>query len=345
MPLTDIIAKNLKNLDLKINREDYNFLDSNKNLKYPILIGLGGSHAYGTNIESSDIDVRGIAANNCDEILLGRDFEQVCNEKTDTTIYSLKKMLSLLANCNPNIIEFLGLKPEHYLYKTRAGLYLIKNKDIFLSNKCVSSFMGYANSQLYRMQQKTAHTMSKEDLNIHIANVIQSVKQSLLIKYNLNDINIFVKDGELKIDITAEDYPLLDLKNILSEFSKVIKEYNSNSKRNDYASNHNKISKHAMHLLRLYMMCEDILLYGKINTYRTKERDLLMRVRNGEFLDENQKMNKEFFEMVKDYENRLQKAKEHSILPEKPDYNKIERFAKNVNQSIILGENYWIENV
>ena len=80
------IAQSLAKLGKSINVDDYKFLDTTPELHDPILIGLGGSHAYGTNIETSDIDIRGIALHSEDDILLGRGFEQVCNEPTDTTI-------------------------------------------------------------------------------------------------------------------------------------------------------------------------------------------------------------------------------------------------------------------
>ena len=42
----------------------YSFLRTNEHLgKNLILLGLGGSHAYGTNVETSDLDVRGCALN------------------------------------------------------------------------------------------------------------------------------------------------------------------------------------------------------------------------------------------------------------------------------------------
>ena len=44
--------------------EQYDFLRTNEHLgSNIILLGLGGSHAYGTNVEGSDIDVRGCALN------------------------------------------------------------------------------------------------------------------------------------------------------------------------------------------------------------------------------------------------------------------------------------------
>ena len=62
----------------KLNTTEYDFLRTNEHLgNNIILLGLGGSHAYGMEKpdESSDLDVRGIALNSRKEILLGNDFE------------------------------------------------------------------------------------------------------------------------------------------------------------------------------------------------------------------------------------------------------------------------------
>ena len=101
---------NIEEIKNKLNTEDYNFLNTNPYLNNIILLGMGGSYAYGTNIETSDIDIRGIATNSADEILLGMDFEQVVDVNTDTTIYSFNKMIDLLSKTNPNTIEILGLR-------------------------------------------------------------------------------------------------------------------------------------------------------------------------------------------------------------------------------------------
>jgi hypothetical protein len=95
----------------KLKTSEYDFLCENEHLNdNVILLGLGGSHAYGTENENSDIDIRGCALNTKQEILLGRDFEQIVDEKTDTTVYSFTKLVSLLINVNPNTIELLGVK-------------------------------------------------------------------------------------------------------------------------------------------------------------------------------------------------------------------------------------------
>ena len=139
----------------KVASNEYDFLRENEHLgSRLILLGLGGSHSYGTNNADSDLDVRGCALNTKSEILTNENFEQFVNEETDTVIYSFNKLISLLSNVNPNTIELLGLKPEHYLYVSSVGQELLDNKKLFLSKKAVHSFGGYANQQLYRLQQK-----------------------------------------------------------------------------------------------------------------------------------------------------------------------------------------------
>ena len=121
----------LEEIKIKIVSEEYDFLRTDPHLgNRIILLGLGGSYAYGTNIESSDLDLRGITLNSREEILTNINFEQFTNEATDTTIYAFNKMITLLSNVNPNTIEILGLKPEHYLYLSPVGQELLDHKNL-----------------------------------------------------------------------------------------------------------------------------------------------------------------------------------------------------------------------
>ena len=139
----------------RVASSEYDFLRTNEHLgNNIILLTLGGSHAYGTNTESSDLDVRGCALNTKMQILTNENFEQFINEQTDTTIYSFNKLISLLVNVNPNTIEMLGCLPEHYLYLSPIGQELLDHAHMFLSKKAVYSFGGYANQQLRRLDNK-----------------------------------------------------------------------------------------------------------------------------------------------------------------------------------------------
>lgn len=57
----------------KVSSGEYDFLRTNEHLgKNIILLGLGGSYAYGTNVENSDLDCRGCALNSKMDILTNR---------------------------------------------------------------------------------------------------------------------------------------------------------------------------------------------------------------------------------------------------------------------------------
>lgn len=135
-----------------LNYPDYNFLRTNSNLQNNIiLLAYGGSITYGTNLPTSDTDVRGAALRSPRDILLTQDFKQVIDEKTDTTIYSLEKFCSLLTTNNPNTLELLGLKPEHYLFIAPAARPILEHPEWFLTKRVEKSFGGYVYAQKQRL--------------------------------------------------------------------------------------------------------------------------------------------------------------------------------------------------
>ena len=72
--------------------EQYDFLRTNPHLKDRIIfLTLGGSYAYGTNVETSDVDVRGCAMNSKSDLLGLSSFDQVVNTETDTTVYAFNR--------------------------------------------------------------------------------------------------------------------------------------------------------------------------------------------------------------------------------------------------------------
>ena len=77
---------NLNEIKKSLNDSKYDFLRLDENLgKNIILIGLGGSYAYGTDTENSDVDIRGIATNTKRNILTRYDFEQVIDRETENS--------------------------------------------------------------------------------------------------------------------------------------------------------------------------------------------------------------------------------------------------------------------
>lgn len=326
--------------------EEYDFLRTNPHLKNRIMfLTLGGSYAYGTNIETSDVDIRGCAMNSKTDILGLTNFEQVVHTQTDTTIYGFNKLIGLLLNCNPNTIEMLGCKPEHYFYISDAGQMMIDNRKLFLSQKAVISFGGYATQQLRRLQNALAHDkMCQADTEEHIRSAMERSLKAFYDNYSVFDkgsIELFTDDSpredldkEVFCNIHIDKIPARDFSVMINTLSNVIGNYEKLNHRNRKKDD-NHLNKHAMHLIRLYMMCLDILEKGEINTYRYDDRDFLLSIRNGKFQREDGSYRQEFFDLVTDYERRLKYAKENTDLPAEPNMERVEEFVMEVNRRAI----------
>lgn len=280
--------------DRLLANSEYEFLRTNEHLgKHVILLGVSGSYAYGTNTESSDLDIRGITLNRKSDLIGMTKFEQYVDTQTDTCIYSFNKIISLLLNCNPNTIELLGLNPKHYLYLHEIGRELLSNTHIFLSKRAIQSFGGYATAQLRRLQNALAReTYPQSEKEKHIYHSVKNAMYDFTNRYEkmeqgamriyLDDSGQPGMDTEIYLDANLTHYPLRDYKNIWGEMNNIVKEYDKLGKRNQKKDDEH-LNKHAMHLVRLYMMVVDLLEKGEINTYRKAEQGLLLSIRNGEF--------------------------------------------------------------
>lgn len=324
----------------------YDFLRTNPHLSGKIIfLTLGGSHAYGTNVETSDVDVRGCALNSRSDLLGLSAFEQVVNTETDTTIYSFNKLISLLINCNPNTIELLGCKPEHYFMLTDIGKQMIDNRKLFLSQKAVASFGGYATQQLRRLQNALARdrlpqALTEEHIKCALERSIKSFGDRYT-SFENGGIELLTAestrddlDTEVFCNIHIDKYPAREFQTLLNTLSAVVGNYEKLNHRN-HKKDDAHLNKHAMHLIRLYLMCLDILENEEICTYRENDRDFLLSIRNGAFQNEDGTYRQEFFDIVSDFEKKLKYAKENTNLPAKPNMKRIEEFVMSVNKAAL----------
>ena len=241
----------------------YDFLKTDDHLgDNIILLTLSGSISYGTNIESSDTDIRGIALERPNELLGLDHFEQFEDQKTDTTIFSFRKLVKLLLNCNPNCIEILATNPEHIVIITEEGKNLRDNLGLFLSQRAANSFGGYATAQLRRLENALARdSYPQPEKEKHILKSINAQMYHLKEKYRKftdGEIELYIADSEKEdyeteifLDINLKGYPLRDFKNIYSEMSNLVTEYGKLNKRNKKKDDLH-LYKHAMLLLGCY---------------------------------------------------------------------------------------------
>ena len=324
----------------------YDFLRTNDHLGDRVMfLTLGGSHAYGTNVETSDVDIRGCAMNKPSDIVGLSNFEQFVNTETDTTVYAFNKLITLLLNCNPNTIEMLGCKPEHYIYMTDAGREMIDNRKLFLSKRAVYSFGGYANQQLNRLENALARDrMAQAQREEHIRRSMENSVKSFEDRYTefeSGSIKLFTDvstredmDREIFADIHLTHFPARQFNGMMNDLHNVLCTYDKLNHRN-HKKDDAHLNKHAQHLVRLYLMCLDILEKEEINTYRNKDHDLLMSIRNGAYMKDDGTYRSEFFDMIRDLEQRLEYAKENTSLPSHPNMKEVEAFVMEVNKRAI----------
>lgn len=328
--------------------ESYEFLRTNPHLGENIIfLTLGGSHAYGTNVSTSDVDIRGCATNSKSDLVGLTSFEQVVHTETDTTVYSFNKLIHLLLNCNPNTIELLGCKPEHYFYITDAGKELIANRKLFLTRRAVGSFGGYATQQLRRLQNALAKgrmpQAQKEQMMLgSMERAIRSFENMYSsfdggsVKLSVGESTRDDLDVEVLCDVDLHGYPVRDFSIMLNTLSNIVSDYKGLGHRN-HKKDDNHLNKHAMHLIRLYLICLDILEKGDIITYRGDDLELLMSIRNGAFMKADGTYEDEFFHLVDSYEAKMKKAAQETDLPDAPDMKEVNDFVMSINERVLMG--------
>lgn len=336
----------IEEIKAKVGSEEYDFLRTNEHLgANTILLAVTGSHGHGIANENSDIDLRGIALNSRKEILLGSDFGHVVSETTDTTIYSLRKVLSLLSKCNPYIIEMLGCLPEHYLVLSDIGKQLINNRKRFLSKICIHTFGNYSTTLLRRLQGQTKELTQKEMEAFILKSIVNAEYnfKNRYLPYDSDNIKLYIDssdqtnlDEEVFVDINLNHYPLRDYAGIISEMRSIVSSYDRLGKRNKQAIEHEKLGKHMASLVQVYLVGLDILEKEDIITYRADERELLLKIRAGEYLDADYKPTSDFYDILNEYEKRFEYAKENTSLPDLPDYEWIKQFEMSVNEKIVM---------
>ncbi len=329
-----------------MDRLEYQFLKTDPHLgKNIIFLTYGGSCAYGTNVEGSDIDIRGCTLNSKADLLGMGNFEQVVDTATDTTVYAFDKLLTLLTNCNPNVIELLGCRPEHYFVLTPIGKQLLDRRKMFLTQRAAASFGGYANQQLRRLENALAHdSYPAEVKERHIMCSCENAIFTFPERYRgftpeQIKLSVIEVDGSPQVaaDISMEKVPLRTLTGMISELVEITRNYDKIHHRNKKKDDAH-LNKHAMHLVRLYLMCLDILEKEEIVTYRAADHDLLMDIRGGRYQKEDHTFNSAFYDLLNDLEKRLEYAKENTALPETPDLARIEAFQMEVNERVVRDE-------
>lgn len=302
---------------------------------YEIMRCYAGSLAYGTNLPSSDTDIRGLFC--AEEKFVRTPFfnvkEQVLEDEEDGKMYELTNFMKLFSEMNPNIIELLFVDPSDILLTTPTYEYLRSEAKGLLTKKVAYSFSGYAMAQLKRIRGhdkwisnpqpeqaptqmdylRLVHNYSQVELLKH-KDFVDGLKglndMAVLVPYG-NDIygvidnfvspGIFNKEGSLRkvpyevlTEADKKKQPLFIVKYLAEDHKKAKEKHRNywkwkaerNEVRHQLEVNFGYDTKHAMHLVRLMRMAEEILTTGEVKVKRPDAKELL-DIRSGKWtLDE-----------------------------------------------------------
>ena len=132
----------------------------------PLYLVIRGSHAYGTNIETSDTDYSGIFIQSMDDILGNKYIEQINDDKNDTVIYEVRRFLELLGTNNPTVLELLNTPEDCVIYKDPVFDLVLNDKEKFITKICAKSLGGYAKQQISKAKgQNKKQNWEKDKVN------------------------------------------------------------------------------------------------------------------------------------------------------------------------------------
>lgn len=124
---------------------------------------VAGSHAFGTAVEGSDEDRRGVFVAPLSVLGGLEEVDQVSDSKGDEVYYELRRFGELLLKNNPNAMEMLAYPEDCLRFKHPA--FDLLDPGIFLSKLCGQTFAGYAMGQIRKargLNKKIVNPQPKE---------------------------------------------------------------------------------------------------------------------------------------------------------------------------------------
>lgn len=166
-----------------------------------VLYTMSGSRAYGTNVEGSDEDFKGVyLAPYSVRSGFQEQAETIRVLEPDVTVHELRAFFLSAAKCNPNILEILFIEEAKVLKCTPIGAKLRSIREQFLSQKVFYSYAGYAESQLKRLEGYRNNSETRRELREEFG---YDTKFGMHLIRLLRMLNEIVSDG--KVLVTRPD--------------------------------------------------------------------------------------------------------------------------------------------
>jgi predicted nucleotidyltransferase len=311
------------------------------------LLALGGSHAYGLATPDSDVDLRGFATPVARDILLDDDFEQVQTmDEVDMCVYSIAKACKLMAQCNPNMIELLGLDEDSILIKSEEHKEMCAHPEWFLSKRAAYTFGGYATAQLRRIQNAMARDMDTYRLAEGEIRSLEATLAMLPEKYPMLNGNVTMSfdsrdtdedNVRIMVTMSTKRVPATELAAFARQLDSARKSAETIGKNKRKESK--KLAKHASHLIRLLHMGTEILRGDGVHTRRDEDAELLLDLKSGMWLSEDdhgrRTYDDAFWDLLNESEKEFTHAKNNTVLPDAPKLEELHDFIADCHRRIV----------
>ena len=175
-----------------------------------ILLAYRGSIAHGTYEPSSepgsidDKDAIGVAVPALDHYIGQRQFGsrgtvEIVSDPWDIVVYEARKAIHLLAKGNPNVLALLWLERPFYIDLTPPGERLLEARDLFATRSTFHPLMGYARSQLTKMERGAFQGYMGEKRKRLVAQHGYDTKNAAHLIRLLRMGIEFMREGELRV--------------------------------------------------------------------------------------------------------------------------------------------------
>lgn len=317
------------------------------------LVAYGGSTSYGLDTEDSDVDLRGFFLPTAHDLLMFDEAGTIeVKEGVDGVMHSAYKLTSLLLAGNPNIVEILGLRPEHVLVSSPEYETVLSNKDVYLSSRVADTFGGYATQQLRRIENSMSRDRGDTDTEGALRSMRSAIRhfEDKYTAYNEpGALSVELKDDEagssaLFVSLDMKDFPLKQLRGMCGDLDAIAKNADNLAARNRKKKTE-KLSKHMSHLVRLLRMGTEMLSTGEVNTYREHDAEILLALKQGLWMSEDadgtRHIDDAFWELLEEEKRAFEYAEANTVLPESPDRDAAFEILREMHKGVLATGELW----
>jgi predicted nucleotidyltransferase len=259
-----------------------------------IFKAVAGSRLYGTSTEKSDYDFLGVCLDTPENLIGVHRFGQFdkIGEGDDLTIYAVSKFLGLCAKNNPSIVDVLFTPKEFWLHHTNDWQVIYENRHRFLSQRSIKAYIGYAYSQLSRIERHRKwmeHPPEEpilEDFGLMLVSTRTGAQriEPIPSRYTIGEWRKIIKRGTV--------YRKQDKTRLVARYHQEERNWKNyqtwKEKRNPERAvlefMHGYDTKHAAHLVRLMLQLREIVCSGTYSPVLSGENlQMVLLVLNGEW--------------------------------------------------------------